>query len=100
MMTPGSNATIETMPASLDHVDRLIQEWREQRPDVDASPMEIVARLWRASRILERSVEELYARYGLNQSQFGVLAALRAPGRRTASRRRSSTARSSSRPAP
>lgn len=63
-----------------DHVDRLIEEWREQRPDVDTSPMEVVARLSRLSRILERRLKELYASFDLNQSQFGVLAALRRSG--------------------
>jgi DNA-binding MarR family transcriptional regulator len=63
-----------------DHVDRLVEEWLEQRPDVDTSPMEVVARLSRLSRILERRIEELYASFGLNQSQFGVLAALRRSG--------------------
>ena len=63
-----------------DHVDHLLRQWREEMPRLDASPMEVIARLSRLSRIFERQVEELYARYGLNQSQFGVLAALRRAG--------------------
>lgn len=65
---------------SPDHVDRLIEEWRRERPDIDASPMGVIARLSRLSRILDRRIEELYTDYGLNQSQFGVLAALRRAG--------------------
>lgn len=63
-----------------DHVDHLIEQWRLERPDVDVSPMEVIARLSRLSRILERRVEEVYARHGLNQALFGVLAALRRAG--------------------
>ena len=66
--------------ARVDHVDELIAQWRRERPDVDVSPMAVVARISRLSRILDRKVDEMYARYGLNQSQFGVLAALRRTG--------------------
>ena len=63
-----------------DHVDHLIAQWRAELPGLDVSPMAVVARLSRLSRILDRKVEERYAPYGLNQSQFGVLAALRRAG--------------------
>lgn len=63
-----------------DHVDQLIEQWRAERPDVDVSPMAVIARLSRVSRIFERLVEDLYGEFGLNQSQFGVLAALRRAG--------------------
>jgi DNA-binding MarR family transcriptional regulator len=63
-----------------DHVDHLIEQWRTERPDVDTSPMVVIARLSRLSRIFERRVEDLYREFGLNQSQFGVLAALRRAG--------------------
>jgi DNA-binding MarR family transcriptional regulator len=63
-----------------DHVDHLLEQWHEAMPDLDPSPMAVVARVSRLGRIFNRRVEELYARYGLNQSQFGVLAALRRAG--------------------
>lgn len=63
-----------------DHVDHLIEQWRRQRPDLDVSPMGVIARISRLCRILERRIEDAYARYGLNQAQFGVLAALRRAG--------------------
>lgn len=64
-----------------DHVDHLIEQWQAERPDLDVSPMAVIARLSRLSRIFERRVEEVYSDFGLNQSQFGVLAALRRAGR-------------------
>lgn len=63
-----------------DHVEQIIAQWERERPDLDVSPMGVIARISRLSRILERSIEEVYATYGLNQSQFGVLAALRRAG--------------------
>jgi DNA-binding MarR family transcriptional regulator len=43
--------------------------------------MHVIARISRLSRILERRVEAVYEPYGLNQAQFGVLAALRRAGK-------------------
>ena len=63
-----------------DHVEHLLEQWRRERPDIDASPMGIVARISRLARILDRQIEEGYAAYGLNTAQFGVLAALRRAG--------------------
>jgi DNA-binding MarR family transcriptional regulator len=63
-----------------DHVEHLLEQWRRERPDIDASPMGIVARISRLARILDRQVEEGYAEFGLNTAQFGVLAALRRAG--------------------
>lgn len=64
-----------------DHVEHIIGQWERERPDLDVSPMGVIARISRVSRLLEREVEEGYARSGLNQAQFGVLAALRRAGK-------------------
>jgi DNA-binding MarR family transcriptional regulator len=64
-----------------DHVDQLVEQWQREIPELDVSPMHIIARISRLSRILERKIEELYEPYGLNQAQFGVLAALRRAGK-------------------
>lgn len=42
--------------------------------------MSVIARVSRLSRILERRIAEVLAEHGLNESQFGVLAALRRAG--------------------
>ena len=77
-----ARGTSPTQPASPngDHVDHLVEQWRLARPDLDVSPMGVIARISRLSRILERQIEEVYGAYGLNQAQFGVLAALRRAG--------------------
>jgi DNA-binding MarR family transcriptional regulator len=63
-----------------DHVDHLVAQWEAERPDLDVSPMHVIARVSRLSRILERRIEAVYESYQLNQAQFGVLAALRRAG--------------------
>jgi DNA-binding MarR family transcriptional regulator len=76
---PVARATIDDVTRG-DHVDHLLAQWHAAMPDLDATPMAVVARLSRLGRILDKRVEEVYARYGLNQSQFAVLAALRRAG--------------------
>lgn len=63
-----------------DAVDRLLEQWRTERPDIDASPMGVVGRLSRASRVLERSLHEEFARHGLMPGEFDILATLRRAG--------------------
>lgn len=73
-------AVQKSTPMQLDHVEHIIEQWRRERPDIDASPMAVIARISRLSRILEQQIEEGYMAFGLNQAQFGVLAALRRAG--------------------
>ena len=63
-----------------DHVDHLIEQWGHVLPELDVSPMAVIARISRLCRILERDVDQIYAEHGLNHAQFGVLAALRRSG--------------------
>jgi DNA-binding MarR family transcriptional regulator len=57
-------------------VDVIIDQWRVARPDLDCSPMEVVGRLSRASRLLERAVKDELAAYGVEPWEFDVLATL------------------------
>jgi DNA-binding MarR family transcriptional regulator len=77
--TAGADATIGAMTNG-DHVDHLIEQWRRERPELDVSPMAVIARIQRLSRILERRIEDVFSQFGLNRAQFGVLAALRRAG--------------------
>jgi DNA-binding MarR family transcriptional regulator len=64
-----------------DAVDRLLDQWEQQRPDLDATPMGVVGRLSRAARLLERRLEENFARFDLQSWEFDVLATLRRSGK-------------------
>jgi DNA-binding MarR family transcriptional regulator len=63
-----------------DFVDHILEQWRRERPDLDVSPLAVIARMFRLSRFLERGTEEALRPFGINESQFGVLAALRRAG--------------------
>lgn len=75
-----TGSTARATPVQGDHVDHLIDQWRDVLPELDVSPMEIIARISRLSRILEREADALYGDFGLNRALFGVLAALRRAG--------------------
>ena len=63
-----------------DHVDTVLAQWAEQRPDLDASPMGVVGRLSRAARLLERGVDRVLDEHGVGGGEFDILATLRRSG--------------------
>ncbi|NED99576.1 MarR family winged helix-turn-helix transcriptional regulator [Phytoactinopolyspora halotolerans] len=65
---------------STDEVDRLVQAWRRERPDLDVAPMEVLSRVSRLARHLDRARRSAFAAHGLEPWEFDVLAALRRSG--------------------
>ncbi|SEF17078.1 MarR family winged helix-turn-helix transcriptional regulator [Jiangella alba] len=63
-----------------DEVDRLTEAWRHERPDLDVSPMEVLSRVSRLARHLDRERRAAFAEHGLEPWEFDVLAALRKTG--------------------
>ncbi|WP_243710731.1 MarR family transcriptional regulator [Actinomadura sp. KC216] len=63
-----------------DAVDRIVEQWGRARPDLDASPMRVLGRLSRVTRIVERELKALFAEFGLERGEFDVLATLRRGG--------------------
>jgi DNA-binding MarR family transcriptional regulator len=63
-----------------DEVDRLIEAWRRERPDLDVAPMEVLSRVSRLARHLDRARSQAFAAHGLESWEFDVLAALRRAG--------------------
>jgi DNA-binding MarR family transcriptional regulator len=64
-----------------DEVDRIVAAWREERPDLDFSPLEVLSRVGRLSRILDRERRRAFSRSELEVWEFDVLAALRRAGK-------------------
>jgi DNA-binding MarR family transcriptional regulator len=63
-----------------DHVDEIRGLWATERPDLDTSPVEVVARVGRAAAYFDRGIESVLEGYGLNRPAFDVLATLRRIG--------------------
>jgi DNA-binding MarR family transcriptional regulator len=64
-----------------DEVDRLVQAWQRERPDLDISPMEVLSRITRLARHLDRARRQAFAAHDLETWEFDVLAALRRAGK-------------------
>ena len=69
------------MSDSNDPVERAIEQWSRERPDLEGlDAMAIFARLSRLAALARPAVEAGIARYGLKPGEFDVLACLRRSG--------------------
>ena len=67
------------MPAS-DEVDRIVEAWSRERADLDFSPLQVLSRVGRLARHLERARRTAFAASDLELWEFDVLSALRRAG--------------------
>jgi DNA-binding MarR family transcriptional regulator len=63
-----------------DAVDRITSQWNAVRPDVDVSPINVIGRVSRLSRLVDRRLAENFARFGIESWMYDVLATLRRSG--------------------
>lgn len=59
-----------------DHVDLVLSQWARQRPDLDTTPMSVLGRLSRLTRLVEAQQQATFARHHLDAPSFDVLATL------------------------
>lgn len=74
-MTPVTSRSRPEGPS--DSVDRLLAGWGKARPDLDLSPVAVIARLGRLSRSIDAELEATFAEHGLNAADFYTLVTLR-----------------------
>ena len=63
-----------------DEVDRLIEAWQRERPDLDVSPMGVLSRVSRLARHLDLARREAFSDSKLESWEFDVLSSLRRSG--------------------
>lgn len=63
-----------------DDVDRIVDAWSRERPDLDFTPLHVLSRLTRIGRQLDRARKDAFAASDLEPWEFDVLAALRRSG--------------------
>jgi DNA-binding MarR family transcriptional regulator len=63
-----------------DEVDTIVEAWRRERPDLDLAPMEVLSRISRLARHLDRLRANAFSAHHLESWEFDVLAALRRSG--------------------
>ena len=69
-----------TGQATRDEVDTIVEAWRRERPDLDVAPMEVLSRISRLARHLDRIRANAFSAHHLESWEFDVLAALRRSG--------------------
>jgi DNA-binding MarR family transcriptional regulator len=65
----------------MDSIDRIVGQWRRERPDIDTEPMALVGRLQRVTQALRPKLDATHERFGLTGDLFDVLATLRRSGK-------------------
>ncbi|WP_067464654.1 MarR family winged helix-turn-helix transcriptional regulator [Actinomadura macra] len=63
-----------------DAVDEILAQWGRERPDLDVWPMGVIGRISRLQLVLNRELKDFFARQGLENWEFDVLATLRRAG--------------------
>jgi len=61
-------------------VEAMLEQWTRERPDLDPSSLGLVARVARLARTIEENAKTVLDRFGLSESDFQLLAALRRAG--------------------
>jgi len=66
--------------APTDEVDRIVEAWQRERPDLDVTPLAILSRVLRLARHLDLARRSAFAEHDLEGWGFDVLSALRRAG--------------------
>ncbi|MCU1402660.1 MAG: hypothetical protein QOG18_501 [Microbacteriaceae bacterium] len=63
-----------------DEVDRIVDAWERERPDLDFAPLQVLSRVGRLARHLDRARRTAFTASELESWEFDVLSALRRAG--------------------
>ena len=79
-VTDPADGTARQATPPRDEVDDLITAWRQQRPDLDVGPLQVLSRVSRLARHLDIARRGAFTAHGLESWEFDVLSALRRAG--------------------
>lgn len=51
-----------------DHVDLVLAQWAQQRPDLDVSVMAVCSRLFRMNIVAARNADQAFRAHGMHQA--------------------------------
>ena len=73
--------TAETRkPHRRDQLDRMLDQWRRERPEIEAEGMALVSRVLRLAHLYDREMARVSRSFGLKPGWLDVLSALRRIG--------------------
>ena len=65
---------------ALDAVDRIIEQWAQERPELDPSGKAITGRIVRLANLMQRRFGAAFDQLGLSEGDYGLLVPLRRAG--------------------
>lgn len=68
------------MNSQNDDVDRIVEQWSRERPELQTEAMAVFGRIYRIAKLVGDGQEQVYAQHGISRSDFDVLATLRRNG--------------------
>ncbi|MFD4262905.1 MarR family winged helix-turn-helix transcriptional regulator [Streptomyces sp. NPDC058534] len=63
-----------------DAVESVLEQWRRECPDLDFTPIGVVGRVMRLSRLWDKEIKDFLAGHGLEPGEFDILSTLRRSG--------------------
>jgi DNA-binding MarR family transcriptional regulator len=70
-----------TRRSQKDPVDKILEQWGRERPDLDVTPMGIIGRISRVERLIDEQMKSVCSKFNLERWGFDVLASLRRAGK-------------------
>jgi DNA-binding MarR family transcriptional regulator len=70
----------DNLDGDADAVDVIVEHWRRERPDLDPGAKEVTGRIIRLASLFQESYGDVFEPLGLNDGDYGLLAALRRAG--------------------
>ena len=64
----------------MDKVDKIVEQWNRELPDLDVSSMGLIGRFKQITQHLSLGMAKTFTEHGLNPANFDVLATLRRAG--------------------
>lgn len=65
----------------MDAIDRVVEQWAREKPELKTEPMALMGRLMRITKHMEGEVATLHKQHDLKMGEFDVLATLRRAGK-------------------
>ena len=69
-----------TESQDLDSVDRIIEQWTKEKPELELSAMATIGRLKKCTALIQQKLDETFAEFSLTSWEFDVLATLQRSG--------------------
>ncbi|MFC3680221.1 MarR family winged helix-turn-helix transcriptional regulator [Bacterioplanoides pacificum] len=68
------------LPPATDAVDAILEQWQQQRPQLDTRLMGLIGRLKRSAALLQQQLDRVFNEFDLSAWEFDVLVTLRRSG--------------------